>query len=136
VVVGGDIGHVPALFEQSVDIAIYGISDNFRYPVPAQAHLVADFLLGPAQAGKADDHSFAAGCLPGTDIRDPGVHGLAADPEFVGQGGFRVGVVRVCRGNVSGNALFVGKGQPVPMGGVASRGQASLTCDLGLLSLL
>jgi hypothetical protein len=25
---------------------------------------------------------------------------------------------RVCRGNVSGNALFVGKGQPVPMGGV------------------
>jgi hypothetical protein len=29
---GGDIGHVPALFQQSVDISIYGIFDNFRYP--------------------------------------------------------------------------------------------------------
>lgn len=55
---GGDIGHVPALFEQIIDIAIYGISDNFAHPILAQAHMVADFLLGPAQAGKADDDGF------------------------------------------------------------------------------
>jgi len=33
----------------------------------------------------------------------------AGQAQRPGQGCFRVGVVRVCRGNVSGNALFVGK---------------------------
>jgi hypothetical protein len=61
-VVGGDIRHVPALFQQSIDISIYGISDNFRYPVPAQAHPGADILLGPAQAVQADDGAGPA-CL-------------------------------------------------------------------------
>lgn len=77
-----NIGHVPALFEQIINIAIYGIIDNLGHPILAQAHLVADFLLGAAQAGKSDDDGFAAGRLPGTDIRDPGVHCLATDPSI------------------------------------------------------
>jgi hypothetical protein len=93
-----NIGHVPALFEQIINIAIYGIIDNLGHPILAQAHLVADFLLGAAQAGKSDDDGFAAGRLPGTDILIQVFTAWRLTPAF--------------------------------------RSQASLTCDLGLLSLL
>ncbi len=41
----------------SVVIKGYSIQkQGVGHQVPAQAHLVADFLLGPAKTGKADDH--------------------------------------------------------------------------------
>jgi len=68
VVMAGNVFHVPAMVEQSVDIANICISDYFRCPVSAQSRYFCNFTLGPSEAVKPDDHAVSVCSLPGTDI--------------------------------------------------------------------
>jgi hypothetical protein len=76
----GDIFHIPALGEQSVEITKNGISDYFRYSVPAEADHVGDFLMDPSQTMEPEDAGISPYSLSGPDIRDPFIDGLLDDP--------------------------------------------------------
>ncbi len=57
-----------------------GISDYFRYSVPAEADHVGDFLMDPSRTMEPEDAGISPYSLSGPDIRDPFIDGLLDDP--------------------------------------------------------
>ena len=85
----GDVVHVMALGEQSVDFTEFGISDNFGYPVSTQFNCLCNLLLSPAQATQSNSDRVSADLLASPDIGYPAIYGLLCRAQLFGKGVFR-----------------------------------------------
>jgi len=66
----GDVFHIPALGEQSVNFTKIGIINNLRYSSSCYSGCFRDLLLRPSKVAQTKDNGVSACFLPGTDVRN------------------------------------------------------------------